>query len=74
MNIIQKIFKYILPKKIFDKIENESKKWFIKCANCGYSISYWDAGGLRAFASSKKKIVGYCPNCKKHKFLNVIKC
>lgn len=27
----------------------------MECDTCGYAISYWDAGGLRAFATNKKK-------------------
>lgn len=73
MSTIQKIFKFILPKKLFQNIEDESKKWFMICDKCGYSLSYWEAGGLRAFATKKKRIWGRCPNCKKYKFFNVIK-
>ena len=58
----------------FQKIEDESKKWFIVCDKCGYSISYWDAGGIRAGAASwKKKVFGRCPTCKKFRFFSVIK-
>lgn len=72
-HMIRKILKLMLPKKLFQKIEEESKKWFMVCA-CGYSISYWDAGGIRAGAASYyKKVAGYCPNCKKWKFFSVIK-
>lgn len=72
--MIRKILKFILPQKLFQKIEDESKKWFMECDKCGYSISYWEAGGIRAGAAVwKKKIFGYCPNCKKYKFFNVTK-
>ncbi len=71
--MIDKIIKFILPKK-FQKIEEESKTWLIVCEKCGYSVSYWEAGGLRAGASlKKKKIFGRCPYCKKFKFFSVIK-
>jgi protein-arginine kinase activator protein McsA len=72
--MIQKILQLILPEKLFQKIKNESKKWFMVCNKCGYSKSYWDAGGIRAGAASCKKVIfGHCPNCKKWKFFNVIK-
>ena len=71
--MIRKILKFILPKKLFQKIEEESKKWFMVC-DCGYSISCWDAGGIRAGAASyKKKVAGHCPNCKKIKFFSLVK-
>jgi len=72
--MIRKILKLILPQKLFQKVEDESKKWFMACDRCGYPISYWEAGGIRAGAASrKKKVLGRCPNCKKYKFFSVIK-
>lgn len=73
MNKIQNFFKLILGNKIFEKIENESKKWFIECDKCSYSISYWEAGGLRAWATKKKAIWGRCPTCKEFKWFKVVK-
>jgi len=70
---MKKFLKVLLPKNIYNRIEDESKSWFITCDKCGYSISYYDAGGLRAFATSKKFVFGKCPNCKKYKFLKVTK-
>ena len=73
LSTIQKILKFILPKNLFQKIEEESKKWFIECGECGLSKSYWEAGGIRAYATKKKWIFGYCPHCKKYKFFKVTK-
>jgi hypothetical protein len=65
--------KCILPSSFFTRIEEESRKWFMECDTCGYAISYWEAGGLRAYATRNKKIFGCCPNCRKFKFFKVIK-
>lgn len=74
MSKIQKFFKFILPSRLFQKIEEESKKWFILCNKCGYLISYWEAGGIKAGGSTwKKRVFGVCPNCKKVRFFSVIK-
>ncbi len=74
MSTVQKILKFLLPQSWFQKIEEESKKWFIECNKCGYSKSVWEAGGIRAFATSKgKRIFGYCPKCKKYKFFKLTK-
>jgi hypothetical protein len=70
---IQKIIRFILPASFFTRIEEESKKWFIACDTCGYAISYWEAGGVRAYASRKKRIFGRCPNCRRFQFFKVIK-
>jgi len=72
--MIRNILKFILPGDVFQKIEAESKKWFMECPECGFSISYWDAGGIRAGASNAgKRILGRCPTCKKFRFLRVVK-
>jgi len=73
MSRIQKILQFMLPVSFFTKIEEESRKWFMECDTCGYAISYWEAGGLRAYATRKKRIFGRCPNCKRFKFFRVRK-
>jgi len=73
MSAVQKILKIFLPQKFFQRIEDESKMWFIECEKCGFSKSYWEAGGLRAFASKRKRVFGWCPNCKKYMFFKVTK-
>lgn len=76
MTTIQKFLKFIIPKSLFQKIEEESKNWFIECEKCGYSKSYWESGGIRAYATpdgKSKWIFGYCPNCKKYKLFKATK-
>ncbi len=73
MNKIQKLIKSILPKQLSRKIEDESSKWFFECSECGHLISYLEAGGMRAYATKKKKVFGYCRECKKFKFFDVVK-
>lgn len=71
--MIQKVLKFLLPKKYFKKIEQESRKWFIECPSCGFSRSYWEAGGVRvAFDFGKRKVIfGRCPQCKEFKLFTV---
>ena len=72
--MIQKILKHLLPKDKFQKIEYESKNWIMKCPKCGFSKSYWEAGGVRAFAiSNRKSILGRCPKCNRFKLFTVIR-
>jgi len=52
--MIQKILKCLLPKDVFQKIEDESRRWFMECPQCGFHRSYWDAGGVRAFAEATR--------------------
>lgn len=72
--MIQGILKKVLPKAMFKRIEEESKQWFIECPQCGLSVSYWEMGGVRAYAASKgKRVLGRCPQCKKPKLFKVVK-
>lgn len=39
---------------------------------CGFSISVWEAGGVRWKAASKKKrVLGHCPTCGQMKMLRL---
>jgi len=69
MSLIQKIFEFILPERCFEKIKEESSKWFFVCDDCGYEKSVWDGGGLRFFACQNRPRYGKCPKCKKFKIL-----
>lgn len=79
MSIIQKLYKLLLPEKIFQKIKDESQKWFFIC-KCGFEKSVWDGGGLRFMWSKNKREtkksrqyhLWRCPNCKKINFNQLI--
>ena len=74
MGTLQKIITSLFPQKIAKKIEDESKAWFMECPRCGYAISYWDAGGVRAYAKSiGKRVWGRCKQCRKFVFFKVRK-
>jgi len=73
MSPLQKILKRIFSESRFQKIETESRKWFIECSKCAFSRSYWDMGGIRVYATGKKVLFGRCPRCKKYTVFNVIK-
>ncbi len=74
MSLVQRIFQSLLPEGTFNRIKDEASKWFMVCDECGYSVSYWEAGGIRAGAAShRKKILGRCPTCGRFKFFSVIK-
>jgi RNase P subunit RPR2 len=71
---VQKFFRFLLPEATFRRIKDESSQWSMVCDECGFSISYWDAGGLRTgSASSRKRVLGRCPTCGCFRFFSVIK-
>lgn len=72
MRIFRKIFKIILPKSYFNKIEEESKKWFLVCP-CGFKESFWEAGGLRAWAIVNKPVMRRCSMCKRIRIMRLVK-
>jgi translation initiation factor 2 beta subunit (eIF-2beta)/eIF-5 len=47
MNSTQRFFKAILPRKLAEDMEAESRSWFLRCEECGAERSVWDAGGIR---------------------------
>lgn len=72
MGILRKILKIILSKCYFDKIEKESKKWFLMCS-CGFEESLWEAGGLRAWATGNKPVIRRCSACKRIRIMRIVK-
>ena len=60
----QAIAKWILPAKLFSKIEAESKCWTYECTNCKQQRSVWDMGGMRYFGTPARKFA-ICTGCKK---------
>ena len=73
MNRIQKVAFQFLSPSAQAGMEAESKQWMLKCPNCGFERSYWDAGGIRWGASGKKRVGGKCPNCGKNVGFEVYK-
>jgi hypothetical protein len=72
--MLRRFLKWALPERTYGKLEAESRSWFMVCDVCGYAVSYWDAGGIRAGATSRKKrVLGRCPRCHKFRFFRVIK-
>ena len=65
MSRIQKFFMAILPRAWAADAERESKKWLMRCPNCQYEISVWDAGGIRWKAAGNPRRRMPCPNCGK---------
>jgi hypothetical protein len=75
MSLTQRFFHFILPKKWFEKIKEESQQWHFEC-DCGYKKSVWEAGGIRYLAAkdkndpgkSRKSVLWRCPQCNKSKW------
>jgi len=46
MSLAQRLVTRYVSPATAAKIEAESRTWMIKCPNCGYERSVWDAGGV----------------------------
>lgn len=46
MSRVQRLVKKLLPEKMADEVEAESRLWRLLCA-CGHNRSFWDIGGIR---------------------------
>jgi predicted RNA-binding Zn-ribbon protein involved in translation (DUF1610 family) len=44
-------------------MEADSRKWMLKCSNCGFERSIWEMGGIRWKATGNSRNLLKCPNC-----------
>ncbi|MDH3759351.1 MAG: hypothetical protein OEU50_00125 [Gammaproteobacteria bacterium] len=54
-----------------ERVEAESKTWFMQCRKCGSEISVWDYGGMRYRALGTVYRLGRCRECQKVSMLRV---
>jgi len=70
-SFIQKFFKVILPQKLADDMETESRSWMLQCPDCKHECSIWEMGGIRWKAAGNPRMYRRCPNCGKTTWLMV---
>ena len=47
LSAIQRLLRTILPSRLFQQMEAESREWIMTCSQCGAERPLWDAGGVR---------------------------
>ena len=52
MGLVQNVLKTVMPHKLAEAMEAESRLWMMRCPD-GHEISVWDAGGIRFKAKGK---------------------
>ena len=62
MFLKQRLLKFILPGRIFEKVKNDTKQWLSEC-ECGYKRDIWDTGGIRYKAMGEPRHKSKCPIC-----------
>ena len=73
MNALQNFLKAILPRAWGESMERESRSWFIRCEECGYELSVWEAGGVRWKAAGNPRKLGKCPTCERPRMFKIYK-
>lgn len=56
----------LMPGKMKQAAEIESRLWIARCKHCGADNSIWDFGGLRYGASGRPTKLLKCPKCRRH--------
>ena len=54
-----------------ERVEAESRAWFMQCRKCGYEISVWVYGGMRYRGAGTVYRLGRCRECRKVSMLRV---
>lgn len=65
MSWIQRFFVRLFPKKWAQSMEEDSRRWFMKCTHCDHERSYWEMGGIRWKAKGNQRNFMKCINCGK---------
>jgi hypothetical protein len=63
MTSLQGFLLAILPHKLGQAMEKESRLWTLHCQTCGSETSIWDAGGIRYLAAGRPQRLHRCPKC-----------
>lgn len=53
----QKIIKFFTSASLFEKMMEESKRYWFTCGNCSKESSVWEIGGIRYKGTEKQKAV-----------------
>ena len=71
MNGLQRFILAIVPRRLGQAMEKESRLWMMVCPDCGQETSIWDAGGIRYLAAGNQRRLRRCVKCgpKWHKVL-----
>ena len=63
MSWIQRFFLAVLPRKLGESMERDSRAWKLRCESCGAAQSIWDIGGIRWRAIGNSLTWRKCPTC-----------
>jgi hypothetical protein len=63
MSGLQRLITRLVPKRWAESMEADSRRWMLKCSNCGFERSVWEMGGIRWKATGNSRNYMLCTNC-----------
>jgi uncharacterized protein with PIN domain len=63
---VQRFFTWLLPARWAADMEAQSRKWMMRCKECGHEQSVWEAGGVRWKAVGNPTKLAACPQCRRN--------
>jgi hypothetical protein len=61
---VQRFLRAVLPARLADDMEAESRAWIVRCEDCGEQRSVWELGGVRWKAKGTPRVLRRCPTCR----------
>ena len=63
MSFGQQLLRAIVPRRLAEEIETESRSWMVRCNTCELECSVWEVGGVRWKAAGRPSRLVHCPRC-----------
>jgi ribosomal protein S27E len=63
MSFPQRLLQAILPRRLAEEMEAESRSWTVRCNACELERSVWELGGVRWKAAGRPSRLMRCPQC-----------
>jgi hypothetical protein len=73
LSFAQKVAKAFTSAATFEKLKQESMRYYFICGSCGKESNIWEIGGIRYKAAGKPRTGIKCPGCGKFRMQAILK-
>ena len=73
LSFAQKIAKWFSSAKMFEKLKEESMRYYFVCSSCNKESNIWEIGGIKYKAAGKPLTGIKCPHCGKFAMQKILK-
>lgn len=73
LSFAQKIAKALTSAEMFEKLKEESMRYYFVCASCKKESNIWEIGGIKYKAAGKPRTGIRCPGCGKFGMQAILK-